>query len=104
MRGFACHPCCHGRGALLPHVFTLTSRGGSAFAEPALRGGIFSVPLIRQVALPGRYPAPCPVEFGRSSRLRRGLLLARAESGGRRAGWAGRASPRSGGVPVCSVM
>jgi hypothetical protein len=24
MRGFACHPCCHGRGALLPHLFTLT--------------------------------------------------------------------------------
>jgi hypothetical protein len=26
VRGFACHPCCHGRGALLPHLFTLTSR------------------------------------------------------------------------------
>src|SRR3970282_97470 len=25
VRGFACHPCCHGRGALLPHHFTLTS-------------------------------------------------------------------------------
>src|SRR2546425_8293023 len=24
VRGFACHPCCHGRGALLPHLFTLT--------------------------------------------------------------------------------
>src|SRR5207249_4817260 len=23
-RGLACHPCCHGRGALLPHLFTLT--------------------------------------------------------------------------------
>src|SRR5258708_34590890 len=23
-RGFACHPCYHGRGALLPHLFTLT--------------------------------------------------------------------------------
>jgi hypothetical protein len=23
VRGFACHPCCHGRGALLPHLFTL---------------------------------------------------------------------------------
>ena len=26
VRGFACHPCCHGRGALLPHLFTLTRR------------------------------------------------------------------------------
>src|SRR5438105_9433402 len=34
------------------------------------RGGIFSVPLFRQVALPGRYPAHCPLEFGLSSRLR----------------------------------
>ena len=24
VRGFACHPCHHGRGALLPHLFTLT--------------------------------------------------------------------------------
>src|SRR4051812_14258796 len=24
VRGFACHPCYHGRGALLPHLFTLT--------------------------------------------------------------------------------
>src|SRR5688572_26664351 len=30
--------------------------------------GVFSVPLIRQVTLPGRYPAHCPVEFGLSSR------------------------------------
>ncbi len=32
-----------------------------------VEGGIFSVPLIRQVALPGRYPAHCPSEFGLSS-------------------------------------
>ena len=25
VRGFACHLCCHRRGALLPHLFTLTS-------------------------------------------------------------------------------
>src|SRR5688572_19454516 len=24
VRGFACHRCCHRRGALLPHLFTLT--------------------------------------------------------------------------------
>ena len=28
------------------------------------------MPLFRQVALPGRYPAHCPTEFGLSSRLR----------------------------------
>ena len=33
----------------------------------ASEGGIFSVPLFRQVALPGRYPAHCPSEFGLSS-------------------------------------
>jgi hypothetical protein len=31
---------------------------------------MFSVPLVRQVTLPGRYPAHCPVEFGLSSRPR----------------------------------
>src|SRR5215471_5751698 len=30
VRGFACHPCYHGRGALLPHLFTLTFRRGLA--------------------------------------------------------------------------
>jgi len=68
VRGFACHPCCHGRGALLPHLFTLTHLraaryGGQAHSlvrhdvrqtrsRPALRsreaakeGGMFSVPL-----------------------------------------------------------
>jgi len=67
VRGFACHPCCHGRGALLPHLFTLTPRLALAGSP---RGGIFSVPLFRQIALPGRYPAHCPPEFGLSSRLR----------------------------------
>jgi hypothetical protein len=27
VRGFACHPCYHERGALLPHLFTLASTG-----------------------------------------------------------------------------
>ena len=30
VRGFACHPCYHERGALLPHLFTLTLRLGSS--------------------------------------------------------------------------
>jgi hypothetical protein len=63
VRGFACHFCCQKRGALLPHHFTLTHRS----AEGAKVGGIFSVPLFRQVTLPGRYPAHCPLEFGLSS-------------------------------------
>ena len=77
VRGFACHPCYHGRGALLPHLFTLTFAGGSqrtrptdvgrGFSDPANAGGIFSVPLILQVTLTGSYPAHCPAEFGLSS-------------------------------------
>jgi len=42
VRGFACHPCCHERGALLPHLFTLTERRALSRAPT---GGIFSVPL-----------------------------------------------------------
>src|SRR3954462_9083092 len=30
VRGFACHPCYHGRGALLPHLFTLTATEATA--------------------------------------------------------------------------
>jgi hypothetical protein len=70
VRGFACHRRYRRRGALLPHLFTLTSPKRRARKPGAKAGGIFSVPLIRQVALPGRYPAPCPAEFGLSSRLR----------------------------------
>jgi hypothetical protein len=33
------------------------------------QGGIFSVPLVLQVTLTGRYPAHCPAEFGLSSHL-----------------------------------
>ena len=46
-----------------PLPFDLPRRGES-------KGGIFSVPLFRQVTLPGRYPAHCPPEFGLSSHLR----------------------------------
>jgi len=45
VRGFACHPCYHGRGALLPHLFTLTWARGP--------GGIFSVPLSFRLPWPG---------------------------------------------------
>ena len=45
VRGFACHSCYHERGALLPHLFTLTPRLAPALRPPLARGGIFSVPL-----------------------------------------------------------
>ena len=64
MRGFACHLLYSRRGALLPHLFTLTLLTP---VETGSGGGIFSVPLVLQVALTGRYPAHCPVEFGLSS-------------------------------------
>src|SRR3990170_484971 len=69
VRGFACHPCYHGRGGLLPHLFTLTRHR----ARKREGGGEVFCATIRQVALPGRYPAHCPSEFGISSRLRRWL-------------------------------
>ena len=69
VRGFACHPCCHGRGALLPHLFTLTrlrpptlgagfggTPGGLPAEAPRSRakaGGIFSVPLSFELPRPG---------------------------------------------------
>src|SRR6188474_1727191 len=42
VRGFACHLPYSRRGALLPHLFTLTPPSRLA---PLERGGIFSVPL-----------------------------------------------------------
>src|SRR5262245_44226728 len=48
VRGFACHPCCHERGALLPHLFTLTHRSADATV-----GGVFSVPLSFGLPRPG---------------------------------------------------
>jgi len=48
---------------------TPTTVGPGLQAGP-IRGGIFSVPLILQVTLTGRYPAHCPAEFGLSSHLR----------------------------------
>ena len=49
--------CCHLRGALLPHHFTLTPRTGRY---------IFCC-TFRRLAPPRRYLAPCPVEPGLSS-------------------------------------
>ena len=60
------------------------------------RGGIFSVPLIRQVALPGRYPAHCPLEFGLSSRPGTTPLRTVSGPGGRLADCDGPLSQVSG--------
>src|SRR5206468_3191413 len=66
VRGFACHPPCDGRGALLPHLFTL--------ACPCGRQRCVFCATVLRVAPTGRYPAHCPTEFGLSSlRLRSGL-------------------------------
>src|SRR5947208_9170136 len=43
VRGFACHPCYHGRGALLPHLFTLTGTGDGS---PYMYGNPSPVPAV----------------------------------------------------------
>src|SRR4051812_36324146 len=67
VRGFACHPCYHGRGALLPHLFTLTLRLGPHSRANLASGRYFFCAAFLQVALTGRCPAHCPAEFGLSS-------------------------------------
>ena len=67
------------RTGLSVRLFMLTGLPRRS-AEGAKAGGMFSVPLVRQVALPGRYPAHCPLEFGLSSRLRPSGLSVTARS------------------------
>src|SRR5690606_40783664 len=43
--GLACHPCHQGRGALLPHPFTLAGAGCPPFGRHPCPGGLLSVPL-----------------------------------------------------------
>jgi hypothetical protein len=66
VRGFACHLCYHRRGALLPHLFTLTREKG-AWNDPSLARRYVFCATVLQVTLTGRYPAHCPTEFGLSS-------------------------------------
>ena len=104
VRGFACRPCYHERGALLPHLFTLTrlrppdfgeadSRGHSLqslprrSAEGAKAGGIFSVPLSVRLPCPGvtrrtalrssDFPPACAV--GLAARAQAGDRLANCD-------------------------
>ncbi len=45
-RGLPCHRCCHRRGELLPHRFTLTSPALTPMSRAkGRRGGLFSVAL-----------------------------------------------------------
>lgn len=77
--GLPCRPRCRVRGALLPHLFTLTARGGRGF--PARRFDLCGA--IPGVAPAGRYPAP----FFRGARTflpRRNL---RSHESGRPADW-----------------
>ena len=54
-RGLPCHGCCHPRGGLLPHLFTVTSgySGKPECQRQSVLCGAFP-----QVALAGGYPAP----------------------------------------------
>src|SRR6185436_1069629 len=53
VRGFACHRPYSRRGALLPHLFTLTSPKLAAMKPRAKAGGLFSVPLSFELPRPG---------------------------------------------------
>ena len=62
--GLPCHPCCQGRGALLPHRFAL-ARGTPC----GCTGGLFSVALSLGSPPPAVGRHRIPVEPGLSSRL-----------------------------------
>ncbi len=62
--GLPCRRCCHRRGALLPHHFTLTSRSP---ARPETGWRCIFCGTFRGLAPPRRYLAPCPMEPGLSS-------------------------------------
>jgi len=53
-------------GELLPHRFTLARSGGTLRRAARWRSALCCT--FRRLAPPGGYPAPCPVEFGLSSR------------------------------------
>src|SRR5262249_60292877 len=82
-RGPGGAPPCRPRLALLGVGFAEPTRSPAPLVSPYLTvspfpprhpcghrrcGGLFSVALVREVSLPGRYPAPCPAEPGLSSR------------------------------------
>ena len=64
--GLPCRSCYHQRGALLPHLFTLTDPTPENVSRRYIFCGTF-----RRLAPPRRYLAPCPMEPGLSSILHR---------------------------------
>ncbi len=60
-RGLPCRSCCHLRGGLLPHLFTLTC------ATEVAIGGSALCCTFHRLAPPRRYLASCPAEPGLSS-------------------------------------
>ena len=70
-------PITEGAGALLPHHFTLTADRPDESRRPS---AVCFCGTFRRVAPPGCYPAPCPVELGRSS-------LPTSRDGGHPASW-----------------
>ena len=62
VRGFACHLCCHEARCALTAPF----HHCLPIPKDRRQRCIFCA-TVRQVTLPGRYPAHCPVEFGLSS-------------------------------------
>ncbi len=65
-RGLPCRPCRQGRGALLPHRFTLTSA-----APRRCEGGLFSVALSLRLPSPGVTRRRISMEPGLSSPARK---------------------------------
>jgi hypothetical protein len=65
--GLPCHPCCQGRGALLPHRFALTRGTWPAEAGPSCTGGLFSVALSLGSPPPAVSRHRVPMEPGLSS-------------------------------------
>jgi hypothetical protein len=59
VRGFACHPCYHGRGALLPHLFTLASIAGLKGPRYVGRATLLGSPS-RAVCFLCHFPSGCP--------------------------------------------
>jgi hypothetical protein len=84
--GLPCRPCCQGRGALLPHRFTL-ARGLSGKpwqVNPRCAGGLFSVALSLESPPPAVGRHRIPVEPGLSS-----VCRASPADSGRPAVWRG---------------
>ena len=66
--GLPSHPRYRGRGGLLPRRFTLTAQPAESLQTDGV--AVFLCCTLLEVTLTGRYPAPCPVELGLSSRGR----------------------------------